>query len=185
MKTKAHFVLSIRDQPFNMIGDQEIFDVEIDFIAGKQLMADVNNIASEIIEEKLSQLDVDYETFKASEKKTRANFGLPLTLELLITVFGTTTKRTAVFDEGTATELEKAKPKPINSESLQHDIRYLDNIIASFGTTLPDAAGWDGIKSEIHGMRVWIYHILNKHFDIEVPEAMKPPEQVESKPVES
>jgi hypothetical protein len=185
MKTKAHFVLSIRDQPFNMIGDQEIFDVEIDFIAGKQLMADVNNIASEIIEEKLSQLDVDYETFKASEKKTRANFGLPLTLELLITVFGTTTKRTAVFDEGTATELEKAKPKPINSESLQHDIRYLDNIIASFGTTLPDAAGWDGIKSEIHGMRVWIYQILNKHFDIEVPEAMKPPEQVESKPVES
>lgn len=160
------------------------FDVEVEFIAGKQLLADVNNIGSEILEEKLYQLDVDFAAIHADEKKTRTNFHLPITLELSTTVFGSTTVRTATFDENTIAELEKVKPKPLDSDSLQNDIRYIDNILASFLGTLPEEPNWDGVRTNIHEARVWVYHILKKHFDIPTPEAMLPPETAESKPIE-
>lgn len=170
MKTLAHFELVTKTKQDMNIGRKE-FDVEVEFIAGKQLLADVNNTASEIIEEKLYQLDIDFAQIHDSEKKTRTDFHLPITLELSITVFGTTNKRTAIFDENTIAELEKSKPKPLNIESLQNDIRYIDNMIEA--------------QSDVIEVRRWIYYVLNKHFDIPIPDAMKPPEQVESKPVET
>lgn len=168
MKTLAHFVLLTKTKDDVSIGRQN-FDVEVEFIAGKQLLADVNNIASEIIEEKLYQLDIEFAEIHSSGKKTRVNFHLPITLELSTTVFGTVTERKAIFDENTIAELEKVKPKPLNAEQLQNDIRYIDNLLAS--------------ESPIIEVRQFIYYVLNRHFDVPIPESMKL-DQAESKPVE-
>ena len=153
MKTTVDFELSQHfdgREPYT-----RFFKVDFEFIAMQELIGDIERFMSEAVNEYLKDLDMEND------------------LGTIVEIKGYVVGMRVAYSDILTEDFAKPKPKPLNPESLQNDIRYTDSILASFLGTIPPESNWDGIRSEIEQARKWIYHVLNKHFDVEIPEALK------------
>ena len=146
MKTTVNFDIAVRGIEFER---DEIRGIEFEFSIIPELLNDVESAVYAIAEEVVKLVDI-YMT----EKK----MSYPTKIYVETEVFGMRFKAARELTQQVHDEL-KPKQKPLNPESVQNDIRYIDNMLVS--------------EAPVLDVRKWIYHILNKHFDVEIPEALK------------
>src|SRR5580765_4011086 len=132
MKTTVDFELSQHfdgREPYT-----RFFKVDFEFIAMQELIGDIERFMSEAVNEYLKYLDMEND------------------LGTIVEIKGYVVGMRVAYSDILTEDFAKPKPKPLNPESVQNDIRYIDNMLVS--------------EAPVLDVRKWIYHILNKHFDV-------------------
>lgn len=158
---QTHLLFELEERLDKGFERSEAMSVDFEFFDPSILMNDVEKFMYSVIHEYMGWMALE------DEKANNPNH-VGRTVTIKTTCLGVPME----FSDTLTADFGKEQVKrAYDMDSIQNDIRYIDNMITS--------------EAPILDVRKWIYHTLNKHFDVEIPEALKPDTPVVSNPVEA